>query len=88
MQLAVLLGVVTAVGGGVIRDVMLSRVPAVLTKEIYASAALLGAAIQVLGDLQWIDHRISPWLAIVLCTSVRMLSLRYGWNLTALKKVA
>lgn len=46
-ELAVLLGIVRAVGGGVMRDVVLSRVPAILEREIYASAALLGAAVQV-----------------------------------------
>ncbi len=88
VQLALLLGVVAAVGGGAIRDVMLSRVPVILTKEIYASAALLGAAIQILGELQSISHHIAPWLAIALCTLVRMLSLKYGWNLPSVKKVA
>lgn len=85
-ELALLLGVITAVGGGIIRDVLLGRVPVVLTKEIYASAALLGAAIQLLGELQIIDHRFAPWAAIALCTLVRMLSLKYQWNLPAIKK--
>ncbi|WP_297833433.1 trimeric intracellular cation channel family protein [Pseudomonas sp.] len=86
VELSLLLGVITAVGGGIIRDVLLGRVPVVLTKEIYASAALLGATIQVLGDLHWIDHRFSPWAAIALCTLIRMLSLKYQWNLPAIKK--
>ena len=86
IELALLLGVITAVGGGIIRDVLLGRVPVVLTKEIYASAALLGAAIQLLGELQVIDHRFTPWAAIALCTLVRMLSLKYQWNLPAIKK--
>ncbi|WP_397453321.1 trimeric intracellular cation channel family protein [Pseudomonas sp. NA-150] len=88
IELSILLGVVTAVGGGIIRDVLLGRVPVVLTKEIYASAALLGAVIQLLGDLQWISPQVSPWAAIALCTLVRMLSLRYRWNLPAIKKAS
>ena len=87
LQLSVLMGVVSAVGGGILRDVLLGRIPVVLTKEIYASAALLGAAIQMLGELHWLDDRFSPWIAIALCTLVRMLSLKYHWNLPALKKV-
>jgi len=43
VELALLLGMVTAVGGGVIRDVLLNRVPVILQREIYALAALLGA---------------------------------------------
>src|SRR5579875_1980319 len=49
-EVAILLGTVTAVGGGVIRDILLSRVPVIFQKEIYASAALLGAMIVVAGD--------------------------------------
>ena len=86
IELALLLGVITAVGGGIIRDVLLGRVPVVLTKEIYASAALLGALIQLLGELQVINHHVAPWAAIAACTLIRMLSLKYQWNLPAIKK--
>ena len=53
-EVAILLGVVTAIGGGMARDVLLARVSVVLQKEIYASAALVGAALAVTGEyLQW-----------------------------------
>lgn len=48
-EAAVLLGIITAVGGGVLRDILLGRVPVILQKEIYASAALVGALIMVVG---------------------------------------
>lgn len=80
-QVAILLGTFTAVGGGVIRDVLLNRVPVILSKEIYATAALLAASIQVLGEaLDW-SRVWLPWLAILVCFTLRMLSLRYGWHL-------
>jgi uncharacterized membrane protein YeiH len=41
--------VVTGTGGGVIRDVLLGKIPAILRVDIYASAALVGAAVMVLG---------------------------------------
>src|SRR5690349_3952168 len=44
---AVLLGAITAVGGGMVRDVLLSEIPFVLRKELYAVPALLGAAVVV-----------------------------------------
>jgi uncharacterized membrane protein YeiH len=48
------LGVASAVGGGVMRDVLLNRVPMILRREIYASAALVGAGIEVAGErLGW-----------------------------------
>lgn len=49
-MVAVLLGITTAVGGGVLRDVMLNRVPVIFEREIYASAALIGASLVVAGD--------------------------------------
>ena len=52
--MAALLGMLTGIGGGVMRDLLLSRVPVVFQSEIYALAALAGALVVVLGDwLQW-----------------------------------
>ena len=77
---SVVLGAITAVGGGTIRDVMLQRVPAVLTSDLYAIPALLGALITVLAiSLGW----YGPPLAItaaVLCIGLRLLGVRFGWN--------
>lgn len=47
---AMLIGVLSAIGGGALRDILVAEVPRVLREEIYAVAALLGAAIVVLGD--------------------------------------
>ena len=80
-EVAVLLGVVTAVGGGMARDVLLNRVPAILQREIYASAALVGAGIEVAGEhLGWASSW-RTWVALSGCFLLRSLSLRYGWHL-------
>jgi uncharacterized membrane protein YeiH len=80
-EVAVLLGVVAAVGGGVMRDVLLNRVPVILRREIYASAALVGAAIEVAGlRLGWLSNA-RTWVALMACFALRYLSLRYKWNL-------
>ncbi|MFT4069977.1 trimeric intracellular cation channel family protein [Paraburkholderia sp.] len=80
-ELAILLGIVSAVGGGVMRDVLLSRVPAILEREIYASAALFGAAVQVgFSYAGWTDWW-TPWFATLACVMVRLASMRYGWRL-------
>ncbi|WP_067599546.1 trimeric intracellular cation channel family protein [Nocardiopsis listeri] len=79
---AVILGVITGVGGGTLRDVMLNRVPTVLSanSRLYAIPAMLGAGIVVVGNLfgfaAW-------WVAVVgalVCFGMRMMSLRYRWN--------
>jgi uncharacterized membrane protein YeiH len=80
-ELALLLGMVTAVGGGVARDVLLNRVPVILQREIYASAALVGAGVEVAGNgLGWASDA-RTWLALATCFALRYLSLRYRWNL-------
>lgn len=80
-EVAVLLGMLTAIGGGLARDVLLTRVSIVLQKEIYASAALLAAAMAVAGDRFGWSTWFSTWLPIVLCFALRYLSLRFHWNL-------
>ena len=80
-QVAILLGTATAVGGGVVRDVLLARIPNILRKEIYAVAALTGASVQVIGHtLHW-PGVLTPWLGASICILIRLLSLKYGWHL-------
>lgn len=81
-EVAVLLGVTTAVGGGVLRDILLNRVPVILQKEIYASAALIGALIVVLGDyFKWLSSDWNSLIALIVCLGLRLLALHYHWNL-------
>jgi len=80
-ETAIVLGMVSAVGGGVLRDILLSRVPAILEREIYASAALLGAALQVgLTYLDWSSFW-TPWVATLACVVLRLAALQFGWRL-------
>jgi len=81
-EVAVLLGIVTAVGGGIIRDILLNRIPVVLEKEIYASAAFLAALIVVSGNyFGWLTNDWMSVIALIVCFTLRMLALRYHWNL-------
>ena len=81
-EVAVLLGITTAVGGGVLRDILLNRVPVILEKEIYASAALIGALIVVVGNyLKWLSSDWDSIIALIICFGLRLLALRYHWNL-------
>ena len=80
-EVALLLGMITAVGGGILRDVLLNNVPVVLEKEIYASAALAGAGVVVIGDyFEW----PGDWVFLtgfLLCFALRMLALHFEWGL-------
>lgn len=81
-EVAVLLGITTAVGGGVLRDILLNRIPVILEREIYASAALVGALIVVLGNyLKWLSSDLVSIIGLLICFGLRLLALRYRWNL-------
>jgi uncharacterized membrane protein YeiH len=81
-EVAVLLGITTAVGGGVLRDILLNRVPVILEREIYASAAFIGASIVVLGNYtKWIPGDWVSIIALIVCFTIRILALHYRWNL-------
>ena len=80
-ETAILLGMMTAVGGGVLRDMLLGRVAVVLEREIYASAALLGTLLVVLAaHFHW-GAAWATWPGLLACFGLRYLSLRYGWNM-------
>jgi uncharacterized membrane protein YeiH len=81
VEAAVVLGTVTAVGGGVLRDVLLNRVPTILAKEIYALAALLAAGIQVAAEVSGWPIGVTPWFAAGVCFVVRFLAMRHSWGL-------
>lgn len=85
-EVSILLGIVTAVGGGVLRDVLLNRIPVIFRKEIYASAALAAALIVVAGSIFHLNDPVVSLAAIAVCFSLRYLSLRYQWNLPVFKE--
>jgi uncharacterized membrane protein YeiH len=84
-EVAILLGIITAVGGGVIRDILLARIPVILKKEIYASAAMVGAIIVVAGEYFRYSNEIVSVIAIVVCFGLRFLGLHFHWNLPAFR---
>ncbi|HEX2863934.1 MAG TPA: trimeric intracellular cation channel family protein [Deinococcales bacterium] len=78
--MAALLGMLTGIGGGVARDVLLAQVPSVLRSDFYAMAALLGAAVVVGGRL--LDLPIVPAVTGgLICFTVRMIAIRRKWSL-------
>ena len=78
---AILLGMTTGIGGGIVRDVLVREVPTVLRTELYAVAALLGAAVLVAGRYAGLPSHLAAPIGAVLCIALRLLALRYGWHL-------
>ena len=79
---AVMMGVITAVAGGIIRDVVANDIPYVLKQEIYATAALFGALAYVV--LNTNVGALSVWIAIVIALLVRAAGIIWGLSLPAL----
>jgi uncharacterized membrane protein YeiH len=85
--ICILLGVVSATFGGVIRDVLSGEVPLIFRKEIYASACLAGGVLFLIAD-QLIGDKVAMGVAIVTVFVVRLLAVKYHWTLAFGKKVS
>jgi len=84
---AALLGMLTAIGGGLIRDVLAGQVPVVLRDEIYASAALLGAAVVVVGQDLTLPADITALAGAVICCALRLAAVHQRWRLPAWRQL-
>jgi uncharacterized membrane protein YeiH len=74
-------GVLTAIGGGILRDVFVNEIPIVFVKEFYASASFLGVVI--LFTLLSINTNLSlaAIIAMIMTTSMRVIAVKFQWNL-------
>lgn len=84
--MAALLGMLTGIGGGVARDVLLADVPAVLRSDLYAVAALAGAVVVVGGSLLHLPVIITTLGGGLVCFGLRMLAIRRGWRLPVARR--
>lgn len=78
---AALLGMLTGIGGGIVRDVLVRDVPTVLRTELYAVAALAGAAVVVAGGMLHFPSSEAAIAGALLCFGLRFLAMRRGWQL-------
>lgn len=82
--LLLFLGVITGVGGGVMRDILAAQKPYILVKHVYACASLVGAVICILlwpaGDIA------AMWCGAAAVMVIRILAMVFRWNLPRLKR--
>jgi uncharacterized membrane protein YeiH len=78
---ATLLGMLTGIGGGMVRDVLVGEIPTVLRTELYAVAALVGAAVMVMGQMLRLATPVAATAGAVLCFGLRFIAMRRGWQL-------
>ncbi|HEV8387794.1 MAG TPA: trimeric intracellular cation channel family protein [Nitrososphaera sp.] len=74
-------GLVTAVGGGILRDVFVNEVPIVFVKELYASASFVGVVMLFVLLAAGVNLGVAAIPTIAAVTSLRLLAMKYNWNL-------
>jgi uncharacterized membrane protein YeiH len=78
---AVMMGTLTAVGGGTIAAVLLAQVPRVLRADVYGSAAILGSVVLILSRRAGVPRGWAALLGGAACFALRMLAVANHWNL-------
>lgn len=79
--MAALLGMLTGIGGGMARDLLLAEIPTVLRADLYAIAALAGAAVVVTGHLLQLPSPATTIAGAALCFGLRLMAMRRDWHL-------
>lgn len=74
-------GLLTAVGGGILRDVFVNEVPIVFVKELYATASFIGIVIFYIMLATGVDLNVAAIPSIAAATSLRLFAIKYNWNL-------
>jgi len=78
---AALLGMLTGVGGGVVRDVLAAEIPLIFRSEVYAVASMLGAVIILVASQAGFSGILSEILAALATFILRMVSVQRGWRI-------
>ncbi|HEY7434197.1 MAG TPA: trimeric intracellular cation channel family protein [Methylomirabilota bacterium] len=84
--MAALLGMVTGIGGGMLRDLLVGEVPIVLRTDLYAVAALLGATVVAGGDVIGLPPAAGTIAGAIVCFGLRVVAIRRGWRLPAARE--
>lgn len=79
--MSALLGMLTGIGGGMTRDVLLIEIPQVLRSDLYAIAALAAAAVVVIGHISGVSYGVSALIGGLVCLGLRYMAIRHGWHL-------
>ncbi len=79
-------GMITAIGGGILRDVFVREIPIVFVKEVYAIASVIGIMIFYVILSSGVDVQIASIIGIVTATGIRLLAMKYNWNLPKVRE--
>ncbi len=79
-------GVITAIGGGILRDVFVREIPIVFVKEVYAVASIIGIVVFYVILSNGVDMQVASIIGIVAATGIRLLAMKYNWNLPKVRE--
>lgn len=83
---AVIFGLLTAVGGGVLRDVLAREIPMVLTRDFYAMACIIGGIIYTMLLSFGLDDETVTFVSAAVIIALRLLAIKYGWNFIKIRQ--
>jgi len=78
-------GIITAIGGGILRDVFVREIPIVFVKEVYAVASIVGIVIFYTILYYGGEMQVASIVGIVAATGIRLLAMKFNWNLPRVK---
>ncbi|MCR5153727.1 MAG: trimeric intracellular cation channel family protein [Lachnospiraceae bacterium] len=83
--LVIFVGVLTGIGGGILRDILAGQMPLIMKKRVYGVAALAGAIVYAYAET-YINVLAAAIISMVLITLIRFLAIHYRWNLPSFDK--
>lgn len=85
LWMSVIMGCITGAAGGVIRDILINEVPLIFRQDIYAMACILGGIVYILCYSVELPAEVSALLSAVTVIAIRLLSVKFHWQLPILK---
>lgn len=83
--IAVMMGTISAVFGGVLRDTLVNEIPMIFRKEVYATVCIVGGLIYLLLGETSLDNDLRIIITISITISLRILAVVYNWSFKAVK---
>ena len=85
--IAIMMGVWTAIIGGMLRDIICNEIPLVLQREIYISASIAGSVTYLMLDSLGVNAGLNEFIMLGVIFAIRMLALRFDWHLPSIRLV-
>ena len=79
-------GLITAIGGGILRDVFVREIPIVFVKEVYAVASVIGIVVFYTILSSGMEIQIASIIGIVVTTAIRLFAMKFKWNLPKVRE--